>query len=395
VSGETVVAGGGIGGLTAALALAASGRPVRVLEQASHFQEIGAGIQLAPNAILVLEQLGVFDRLEETAVRPKRLVLMNATNGKEIVALDLGERFQQRYRSSYVVLHRADLLNALVAACHDEDLISLETDRRVVAVEDTGSLVRVECADGAAFEGDGLVGADGIKSMVRKLIADDEPITSPHVAYRGAFPLAGAEIDAPDDVLMWVGPGVHFVQYRLRGGTYLNQVAVFVTGGTAFEPGSPDELEARFAFACDRVQSALAHIDRTRNWSMQEQPALERWTNGRVTLLGDAAHAMLQYIAQGACQAIEDAAVLGLRAQSADDVAEAFAQYDTERAPRTADVQRAARQWGELCHLDGVGSLLRDQLFGTRSPYDYGSIDWLYGYSLRETVVASVPSCGH
>jgi salicylate hydroxylase len=382
------VIGGGLGGLCVALTLARGGHEAVVLEQAASFGEIGAGIQLGPNATAILDELGVLERLAGRAVVPGSLRLLNAVTGREITSVDLGAAFAERYGAPYIVLHRADLLDSLIDACRDEPRVSLASSREVVSIEDEGSEVRLTSADGWSQAFDCVVGADGLWSRTRGHIVGDEPVRVPHVAYRSTGPVAQLpEVADLSDVLMWIGPGFHFVQYRLRGGDILNQVAVFhvspLPGSTA-ETGSPEQLAERFAVACDPIQRGLTLINRDRHWEMHERPRISEWSRGRVTLLGDAAHAMLQYVAQGACQAFEDAAVLGRELERhGTDVERAFRAYTDERAPRTARVQDAARNWGEICHLDGIASELRDRFLGARAADEYDQIDWLYGYRVQ------------
>jgi salicylate hydroxylase len=373
------------------LTLAHGGHEVHVLEQAPKFEEIGAGIQLAPNATAVLDELGVLERMDGLAVVPGFLRLINGVTGDEITALDLGAGFAERYRAPYIVMHRADLLNSLIDACADEPAVTLTSSREVVEIEDEGSEVRLVGADGWSQAFDCVVAADGLWSRTRDLIAGDAPVRRPHVAYRSTGPVAELpEMAGLSDVLMYVGPGFHFVQYRLRGGDILNQVCVFhidpLPGATA-EPGTPEQLLERFAVACDPIQRGLKLINRERHWELHERAPIPEWSRGRVTLLGDAAHAMLQYVAQGACQAFEDAAVLGRELERhGTDVEATFRAYVDERAPRTARVQAAARNWGEICHLDGIASEVRDRLLGSRAADDYDEIDWLYGYRVPAPV---------
>ena len=228
-----------------------------------------------------------------------------------------------------------------------------------------------------------MIGADGLHSTVRALVHADELIRSHYVAYRGTVPLAevGPTFDCRD-VVAWIGPGLHLVQYALRRGELLNQVAVFRSDRSiAAEEdwGSPDELDARFATTCPRVRAALPGLGRDRWWPMYDREPIDNWTAGRITLIGDAAHPMLQYLAQGACQAIEDgAALVDSLESSGRDVHAAFRAYQRERVPRTARVQRRARTWGDIWHVDGVGMLLRDTLLAERALDDHRHVEWLY-----------------
>ena len=233
------------------------------------------------------------------------------------------------------------------------------------------------------------IGADGLWSTARKAILDDgDPICSHYVAYRGAIPIAEMSRHAGlDNVMLWTGPELHLVQYPVRKGELYNQVAVFRSGRYRPESddwGTPDELDAHFAAGCEPVRDATTKFRRDRRWPMYDRLPIGRWSRERITLLGDAAHPMLQYLAQGAAQALEDAVVLAdaLTAHP-DDVAAAFAAYEAERVPRTARVQTTARAWGDYWHLPLERAAKRNRELRTRSPADYGETDWLYAYGLR------------
>ena len=386
---DILVVGGGIGGLTAALALARDGYQVRVLEKAAQFAELGAGLQLAPNATRILSRLGVLDRVLDAGVRPRRLLLRSAVTADELTALDLGEPFAARYQAPYVVMHRSDLLAILYEACQAAG-VELCPDSDVRAVTDGADAATAECADGTRHDGAAVIAADGLHSGVRRLFTDDQPVCSGFAAYRGT---AGVhEVTARsrlDEVVAWIGPDLHFVQYPLRAGQIYNQVAVFRSPKYAADPhladgqwGGPDELDEAFAACCPQVREATGFLWRDRWWPMYDREPLAGWTRGRITLLGDAAHPMLQYLAQGACQAIEDADALA-RALAAcggrELIGQALAHYAATRAAHAARVQRTARIWGDIWHVSGVGALLRDELFRRRPADDYSYTDWLYG----------------
>jgi 2-polyprenyl-6-methoxyphenol hydroxylase-like FAD-dependent oxidoreductase len=381
----TAIVGGGIGGLTAALALSRAGRAVHVVEKAADFGEIGAGLQLAPNALHVLDELGLFAEIRKQAVLPARLQWMDALTARPITAVDLGAEFRRRYGQPYIVMHRGDLLAALLEACRAERLISLEPSREVVAVEDRGDAARLVFADGESREAEMLIGADGLHSVVRRSLSDDEPICDGCVAYRGTLPMAQISTHAGlDNVVMWVGPKMHFVQYPLRGGELYNQVAVFQS--RRYAPGAEDwgtveEFDAHYAETCDYVRSAIKLMWRDRRWPMFDRKPIERWTMNRIALLGDAAHPMYQYIAQGACQAIEDGLALARHVGAApEDPAAALRAYERARLLRTARVQLTARAMGAFFHLDGVAAQLRNAMMSNRRADDYGMLDWLYGH---------------
>jgi salicylate hydroxylase len=381
-----LIVGGGIGGLATALAAAQSGRAVHVIEKAPSFAEIGAGLQLAPNATRVLDRLGILEDALRVATLPRRLVMMDAITGDELTSLDLGPKFLAHYGHPYIVMHRGDLLASELRACQRSPLITLESSCEAVSIDDLGDRVRVTCADGAVRECEALVGADGLWSHARRAVHDDgDPVCAEFVAYRGAIPIAEAPEEADfDNMTIWVGPDMHFVQYVIHGGTLFNQVAVFRS--RRYQPGhdylddwgSADELDAHFAPLCPAVRRAAAHIKRDRRWPMFDRLPIANWTRNRITLLGDAAHPMLQYIAQGACQAIEDAACLGDHLGRHHDPRDAFTAYQAERIPRTAAVQRMARFFGEMKHIDGAGRSLRNALLAKRAPDDFEYFDFLY-----------------
>lgn len=385
-----IVIGGGIGGLATALGLAESKKYVKVLEQAPEFLEIGAGIQLAANATNVLQRFGVMDKIDEIAVYPKRLVLMDAFTGKELSALDLGDVYKERYGAPYIVLHRSDLHKALYDTCNENPYIELVTDQSIVQTEEVGEEVTVTSANGDIHTGSAAIGADGLWSNARKLFVDDQPVCSEYVAYRGAIPMEDVtEVGNLDDVFMWIGPNFHLVQYPVRRGELYNQVVVFKSSEYRKEIqftdewGTPEEMDKVFEGTCGLVQTALSFIQRQKRWPMYDREPIENWTKGRITLTGDAAHPMLQYLAQGACQAFEDAAYLADMVEEYDsDIATAFQKYQEERIPRTAFVQKNARLWGEIIHATTPETiLLRDTIMGNRTSEDFQFIDQFHGYN--------------
>jgi salicylate hydroxylase len=382
---DVVIVGGGIGGAASALALSHAGLRVRVLEQAPQFGEIGFGLQLAPNATRILRSWGLLGGVVERGVRPGRLVMRDALEGTDLTYLDLAAT-ERRYGAPYVVVHRSDLHRILVRACQavGVDLVTHTTVTDVEIGDDHAVAVSAARRDA----GELVLAADGLNSLLRGRVHRDEPVSSAYVAYRGAIPMpgVGARIEA-EDVVVHVGPHCHLMQYPLRRGEMFNQAAVFRSPrALAGEPdwGTPDELDAAFADTCEAVRAGLPHLSRERWWRMYDREPIGTWTRGRLALTGDAAHPVLQYLAQGACQAIEDAdslATLVGKHEGADgpDWDLALADYTELRTVRTARVQRTARSWGELWHCDGLFRTVRNALLTDRDPADYRHIDWLYG----------------
>jgi salicylate hydroxylase len=308
---------------------------------------------------------------------------MDAIRERRITEIDLGASFRDHFGHPYLVMHRADLLNVLLEACRARDLISLEANRDVVAVEDAGDHAVARCADGSSYTADILIGADGLRSKVRGLISSDEPVCAEYVAYRGTLPMSEMHQHAGlDNVVMWVGPDMHFVQYPVRRGELYNQVAVFRS--PTYRPDSDDwgtvaEFDSHFSQACEYVRNCAKLMWRDRRWPMYDREPILSWTRNRVTLLGDAAHPMLQYIAQGACQAIEDADCLADCIAADADPARALSTYEGRRAHHTARVQLTARAMGRFFHLEGAAAEVRNGMMALRSGEDYSALDWLYG----------------
>ena len=380
-----LVIGGGIGGLAAARALSLKGRKVHVIEQAAEFGEIGAGLQLAPNALRCLDRLQALDEVSRDAVFPSQLLMMDALSGEPITAVALGDAFRQRYGYSYAVMHRSDLHGHLLRFCRESSLVTLETSRSLVAVEERGGVAHARCADGSEYEAALLVGADGLHSRVRQALGDHAPpICQEYVAFRGTVPMDRVtEAAGPDSMVGWVGPEMHLIQYPVRRGELFNQVAVFRS--RSYKPDSDDwgtvaELEAKFAPLHRLVRAALETINRDRRWTMYDRPPLGEWVRGRIVLLGDAAHPMLQYVAQGACQALEDAVCLAEMLDRCHDVETGLAAYQGARKAHTARVQLTARFFGDIAHAEGTASLFRNAAFRRRAADDYRHFDWLYGH---------------
>jgi 3-hydroxybenzoate 6-monooxygenase len=390
---DVIVVGGGIGGLSAAFALTRQGRRVRVLERSAEFGEVGAGIQLAPNCTRILAEYGLLGAATRLGVLPGAMVMRDALDGTELTRLDLRD-LEKRYGSPYLVIHRGDLHALFLRACQDAG-VDLRTDAHVTAYENTRDGARVTLAAdgggaaGSTHEAPLVIAADGLHSVARKLLIDDQPVNSAYVAYRGTIPIATARDNgaALDSVVVYIGPRCHFVQYPLRGGELFNQVAVFESGKARSlregegdgDWGTPDELDAAFAPACQAVRAGLPHMWRDRWWRMFDRDPISTWVHGNIALLGDAAHPPLQYIAQGAIMAIEDGYVLARHAASSQTTAQALRAYEQVRAEHCRRVLTTSRAWGQLWHLDGDQRLRRNAILRARDPRDYSFVDWLYG----------------
>jgi salicylate hydroxylase len=388
VSLPVLVLGGGIGGLAAALALARKGCRVRLFEQGAELKEIGAGIQLGPNVYHMFHVLGLTEAIEGWSAHPANLIMRDALTGEEVTRIPVGsEAFRKRFRGyQYGVIHRGDLYQVLLEACRAEKRIELNEKRKGLAFEDRGERVVLKMEGGEAIEGACLVGCDGLWSRVRaQILGDGKPRVSGHIAYRAVLPRA----DVPDDlwqnnVVLWAGPKTHLVHYPLRRGELYNLVAVFHSdryeeGWDVY--GDPDELQRKFANERPEVQRLLEKIDVWKMWVLCDREPARRWSRGRVTLLGDAAHPTLQYLAQGANMAIEDAVVLAAYAGiTGFDWERTFRRYEDARYKRTARVQIMSRYYGDAYHAAGVVRELRNDILAPKqgSVPDFEGVAWLY-----------------
>jgi 2-polyprenyl-6-methoxyphenol hydroxylase-like FAD-dependent oxidoreductase len=386
-SGErpVLIAGGGIGGLALGIALARREIGATVLERSSFTEESGAGIQLGPNATRMLRELGLLPAIEAHAFRPEALWLFDGLSGRKLATMPLGRAVEDRYGAPYLTLHRADLHGALLQACRDETSIELKPRFEVTDVEERDMTIAARAAAGTAAAGSVLIGADGLWSTVRARVA---PHTAPrfagHTAWRTLLPRAPLPSPFAAPVVgLWLGPGAHLVHYPVRGGKELNLVAV-VEGGSAERgwgrPGDAAVLRAAFARWAKAPQSLLDAAEAWRLWSLYRLPVLRRWSAGRITLLGDAAHPVLPFLAQGAALAIEDAVTLAANlAESGGNPSLAFAHYEDLRAKRARAVQRLSLRMGRLYHLGALGRIARNAVLQRRAPARLLSgFDWLY-----------------
>ena len=385
-----VIAGAGIGGLTAALALANKSFRIVLIDKADRLEETGAGIQLSPNATRVLIGLGLRDRLMPAAVAPEAIVIKTRRN-REIARLPLGAAIATRYRAPYWIIHRGDLQAALLDAVHAHPDVALELGAEVDAFAPHASGITVQALrrrSAVDYEGAALVGADGLWSKVRERVAGaDAPQFARRTAWRALVP---ADAVAPAlrkrEVHLWLGPRSHLVHYPVKAGAMINIVAIATderpsTGWSTASP--PSEVMARYSRSWAReARDLLALPTQWLKWPLYRRPPLRRWGHGAVTLLGDAAHPMLPFLAQGAAMAIEDAAVLAeFMAAAPDDIAGAMRRYEDARRGRTAQVERAAHHNGRIYHLAEPASTLRNvAMRALGSDRLVAQYDWIYGW---------------
>jgi 2-polyprenyl-6-methoxyphenol hydroxylase-like FAD-dependent oxidoreductase len=388
-----LVAGGGIGGLAAALAIARLGHPVKVLEQSAQIGEIGAGIQLGPNAFSAFDALGIGEQARSHAVYTDRLVMMDAVDESEVASVPMGEAFRARFGNPYAVSHRADVHLSLLESAQARDRIELFTSCRVVRIDQDAEAVTAYDAQGRAHRGSALIGCDGVKSTVRQQYVNDAVRVSGHVVYRAVaegrdFP-EDLKLNAP---CLWAGPDCHLVHYPLRGGDQYNVVVTFHSREHeewGVTDGSREEVMGYFRGIGPRPRRLLDLPKSWRRWATADREPIDRWSFGRATLLGDAAHPMMQYLAQGACMALEDAVTLGeaLRAERGD-FGLAFARYERSRVARTARVVLMTREMGRIYHAKGVERLVRNELWKGRAPErHYDALEWLYGWKVENCLV--------
>jgi 3-hydroxybenzoate 6-monooxygenase len=389
---SVVVAGGGIGGLAAAYVLGRQGHEVTVLEQAAAFGEIGAGIQLGPNIFRMFELLGLTAAVDKVVFFPAGLGMNDVRTGEQVIRVPLGDVAIAAYGYPYGVIYRADLHDVFLEACKAQATVKLRTSAKVEGYTQDGAGVTVTLAGGETLRADALIGADGLWSRVRQeVVGDGKPRVSGHIAYRAV--LQREQVPAhlwSDDVLLWGGEKTHLVHYPLRRGELFNLVAVFHSnkydeGWNTF--GDTAELTERFAQAVPQVRELLEKIETWKMWVLCDREPVKNWTDGRVTLLGDAAHPMLQYLAQGAGQAIEDAVVLGEALKhTRNDVAIAFQKYQKARYLRTGRVQLTARFYGDIYHASGVARELRNRMFQSgEEAAGFAGLAWMYqGLDLKK-----------
>ncbi len=368
-----LIAGGGIGGLAAALALAQKGIPSLVLERSSRFGEIGAGIQLGPNAFHCFDRLGVGPAARGMAVYIDSLRLMDALADGEICHIDLGEKFRTRFGNPYAVVHRGDLHGVLLQGCRDHALIDLKPGAEVMGYDQDDKGVVAKLANGETARGRALIGADGLWSNVRRqVVGDIPPRVSGHTTYRSVIPTEQMAEDLRwNAATLWAGPKCHIVHYPLSGWKVFNLVVTYHNHAPEPVAGKPvpvEEVRKGFTHVCERAQDIIRHGKDWHMWVLCDRDPVERWLDGRVALLGDAAHPMMQYMAQGACMAMEDAVCLADSLSKTQTLEAGLATYRDRRVLRTARVQLMSRAMGDhVYHPDGPHAALRNAMMSAKS----------------------------
>lgn len=386
-----LVAGGGIGGLAAALALVRQGFQVMVFEQAPEIGEIGAGIQLGPNAFHAFDALGIGEKTRNRAVYTDYMVMHDAIDEYQVGKIETGEMFRQRFGNPYAVIHRVDIHQSLLEGAVETGRVQFFTNTHIEKVEQDEATHIVTAIDqnGKRWTGQALIGADGGKSVVRKQYVNDLPRVTGHVVYRAVV----EKSEFPEDLRwnaasLWAGPKCHLVHYPLRGGEQYNIVVTFHSRQQeewGVTDGSKAEVESYFQDICPKARQLIELPKTWRRWATADREPIGTWVFGRATILGDAAHPTTQYMAQGACMALEDAVTLGeaLRVHN-NDWDNALELYQRSRVARTARIVLSGREMGRLYHAAGVERLVRNQLWKGRSQERfYDAMEWLYGWNVN------------
>jgi salicylate hydroxylase len=383
-----LVAGGGIGGLSAALALVRQGFNVKVLEQAPELGEIGAGIQLGPNAFHAFDALGIGEKARARAVYTDEMVMHDAVDGSLVGRIPTGAAFIKRFGNPYAVIHRADVHKSLLEGATETGRVEFLTSTRAVRIEQDESSVTLFDQHGVAHRGVALVGADGVKSVVREQFVGDPARVTGHVVYRAVVD----KKDFPPELqwnaaAIWVGPNCHLVHYPLRGGEQYNVVVTFHSRQQeewGVTEGSKEEVQSYFDGICPKARQLIDLPKTWKRWATADREPIGQWSYGCVTLLGDAAHPTTQYMAQGACMAMEDGVTLGEALRVNDnDWAKALDLYQRSRVARTARIVLSSREMGRIYHAKGVERLVRNDLWKGRTPERfYDAMEWLYGWNV-------------
>ena len=393
--GPVIVAGGGIGGLAAALALVRQGFEVLVLEQAPEIGEIGAGIQLGPNAFHAFDALGVGDKARSRAVYTDCMVMHDAIDESLVGRLETGEAFRQRFGNPYAVIHRADVHLSLLEGAQETGRVQFLTNTRLERIEQNADSVTAYDQHAKAHRGIALIGADGVKSVVREAFVNDPPRITGHVVYRAVVDKADFPASLQwNAASLWAGPKCHLVHYPLRGGEQYNVVVTFHSRQEeqwGVTEGSKEEVQSYFQGISPLPRQLIDLPKSWKRWATADREPIGQWSFGRVTLLGDAAHPTTQYMAQGACMAMEDAVTLGeaLRVHG-NDWAQALDLYQRARVARTARIVLSGREMGRIYHAMGVERLVRNSLWkGRTQERFYDAVEWLYSWNVNNCLSAA------
>ncbi|WP_236024949.1 FAD-dependent monooxygenase [Arenibaculum pallidiluteum] len=385
------IVGGGIGGVALAGSLLQRGFEVRVFERAPAFGEIGAGIQMTPNAVKVMKALGLLEKLQAAGFLPRALVGRNWRTARENFRTPLIDTCPVLYDAPFIHIHRADL-HAILASLVPESVATFGVSCTGIRQEKNSAVALFD--DGSAYEADLIVGADGVRSAVRSaLFGAEAPRFTGHMCYRAVVPVDGVVDFVSPDASFWFGPKSHVVTYYVRGGKAVNIVAVAETSAWVEEswnaPSTKEEMLGAFQGWHRNVETLFQRVDQVFKWGLFDRDPMTTWSQGRVTLLGDAAHPMLPFLSQGAAMAIEDAYVLAAALDGhGSDVPSALRDYEAERLPRTSRVQLEARERGRTYHLPSpLAQAKRDFIYWLRgliNPQATGiQANWVYAYDAR------------
>ena len=384
---QALIAGGGIGGLAAAMALARRGIACEILERSHFAEETGAGIQLGPNATRAVQALGAREAIEPLGFRPEAIVIYDGVSGDRLTSVPLGSAIEQRFGAPYLTLRRTDLHAALRAALAGLGTVTLKPGFELAAIDtQAGNRIIARAKDGSEAKGACLIGADGVWSGLRAIVSPAASLRfAGATAWRAQVPRDTLPAPFADPIVgLWLGPRTHLVHYPVGGGADLNVVAVTEDGASRqgwSQSGSASDVIASFARWTKPAKDLLERVEGWRGWSLYRLTGLKSWSAGPITLLGDAAHPVLPYLAQGAALAIEDAVVLAAcLADEPGNPASAFRRYEELRRPRAARVQRTARRFGLLYHLGSPWAEARNLILARRREANaLRRFDWLYG----------------
>jgi salicylate hydroxylase len=378
-----LIAGGGIAGLATSLGLARAGRETRLFEQAAAFAEVGAGLQMSPNAVRALQALGVWEAVEPSCVIPTEIHVRDGKTGGLLQRVRLGKKFEERFGAPYRVAHRADLLSALLGAARRSDRIALHTSHTVTAARSTPEGAVLSLADGSEIEGSAVIGADGIRSAVRmSALSGKKPKPHGHTLYRALLPFEAVPPSiAADAVTLWLLPGAHAVHYPVSAWRQFN-IVVAVEEQWQGEGWSAASPAPQLDDACDSLHELIAKPAGWLKWQGAYVEPLAQWTSGNIVILGDAAHATLPYLAQGAAMALEDAAVLSACLRRSNLVSDVLTEFEQRRKPRCTRIQHASLAQGRVYHARGVHRLARNAALKLMPEQAFlARLHWIYDWS--------------